>query len=84
MSDFKTALIEVVETAAPELEGKLQCGAVDAETPAPFATYSTPEELPIRTKDGICGYETLFEVIDNIYDVAIASGIQIIIFLSGL
>ena len=44
MSDFKTALIEVVETAAPELEGKLQCGAVDAETPAPFATYSTPDQ----------------------------------------
>ena len=26
----------------------------------------------------------MFEVIDNIYDIAIASGIQIIIFLSGL
>ena len=70
MSDFKTALIEVVETAAPELEGKLQCGAVDAETPAPFATYSTPEELPIRTKDGICGYETLFEV--EVFDSRVA------------
>ena len=33
---------------------------------------------------GVRAYETLFEVIDNIYDVAIASGIQIIIFLSGL
>ena len=70
MSDFKTALIEVVETAAPELEGKLQCGAVDAETPAPFATYSTPEEQPIRTKDGICGYETLFEV--EVFDSRVA------------
>ena len=29
MSDFKTALIEVIQTAAPELEGKIQCGAVD-------------------------------------------------------
>lgn len=29
-------------------------------------------------------YESVFEVIDNIYDVAISSGIQIIIFLSGL
>ncbi len=29
-------------------------------------------------------YEFVFEVIDNIYDIAIASGIQIIIFLSGL
>ena len=62
MSDFKTALIEVIQTAVPELEGKIQCGAVDAETVAPFATYSTPEESPVRTKDGIAGYETLFEV----------------------
>lgn len=29
-------------------------------------------------------FEILFEIIDNIYDVAISSGIQIIIFLSGL
>ncbi|MCR4850103.1 MAG: sugar ABC transporter permease [Lachnospiraceae bacterium] len=33
---------------------------------------------------GTRALETLFEIIDNIYDVAIASGIQIIIFLSGL
>ncbi len=33
---------------------------------------------------GVRAYETVFEVIDNIYDVAISSGIQIIIFLSGL
>lgn len=33
---------------------------------------------------GTRAYETVFELIDNIYDVAIASGIQIIIFLSGL
>ena len=29
-------------------------------------------------------FEKVFEVIDNIYDIAIASGIQIIIYLSGL
>lgn len=29
-------------------------------------------------------FDTLFSIIDNIYDVAMASGIQIIIFLSGL
>ena len=29
-------------------------------------------------------FETVFEVVDGIYDVAISSGIQIIIFLSGL
>lgn len=33
---------------------------------------------------GTRAYEKVFEVIDNIYDVAIASGIQIIIYLSGL
>ena len=33
---------------------------------------------------GTRAYEWVFEVIDNIYDVAIASGIQIIIYLSGL
>ncbi len=33
---------------------------------------------------GVRAFEQLFEIIDNIYDVAISSGIQIIIFLSGL
>lgn len=33
---------------------------------------------------GVRAFETLFDVINNIYDVAISSGIQIIIFLSGL
>lgn len=33
---------------------------------------------------GTRAYEYVFEIIDNIYDIAIASGIQIIIFLSGL
>ena len=33
---------------------------------------------------GVKVYEKLFEVMDNIYDVAISSGIQIIIFLSGM
>ena len=33
---------------------------------------------------GVKAFEKLFEVIDNIYDVAMGSGIQIIIFLSGL
>ena len=40
----------------------------------------------ILTTSGVAtkAFEKLFEIIDNIYDVAIASGIQIIIFLSGL
>lgn len=33
---------------------------------------------------GVRAFETVFEIIDRIYDIAIASGIQIIIFLSGL
>ncbi len=33
---------------------------------------------------GTRAFETVFEIIDKIYDIAIASGIQIIIFLSGL
>ncbi|MCR4617933.1 MAG: sugar ABC transporter permease [Lachnospiraceae bacterium] len=33
---------------------------------------------------GVKAFEKVFEVIDNIYDVALASGMQIIIFLSGL
>lgn len=33
---------------------------------------------------GTRAYEEVFELIGNIYDVAVASGIQIIIFLSGL
>ncbi|MDE6640589.1 MAG: sugar ABC transporter permease [Acetatifactor sp.] len=33
---------------------------------------------------GVKAFEKVFEVINNIYDVAIASGIQIIIYLSGL
>ena len=64
--DFRIAIISAIETAAPELKEKIQCGAVDAETIVPFATYSTPEEHPIRTKDGIAGYDILFEV--EVYD----------------
>lgn len=33
---------------------------------------------------GTRAYEEVFELIDNIYDIALASGIQIIVFLSGL
>lgn len=39
----------------------------------------------LRTANvGVRAFEWVFEIIDNIYDVAVASGIQIIIFLSGL
>ena len=33
---------------------------------------------------GVRAFETVFKIIDNIYNIAISSGIQIIIFLSGL
>ncbi|MBR4731291.1 MAG: sugar ABC transporter permease [Lachnospiraceae bacterium] len=42
------------------------------------------EEIFKTAGVGTRAFETVFEVIDGIYDVAIASGIQIIIFLSGL
>lgn len=42
-------------------------------------------ETILRTAGvGTRAFEKVFEVMDNIYDVAIASGIQIIIYLSGL
>lgn len=42
------------------------------------------ESILRTTGVGVRAFEQVFEVIDNIYDVALASGIQIIIFLSGL
>ena len=42
------------------------------------------QEILRTTGVGVMAFEKLFEVIDNIYDVAISSGIQIIIFLLGL
>ena len=39
MTDFKTSIIAAIEEAVPELAEKIQCGAVDAETTSPFATY---------------------------------------------
>lgn len=42
-------------------------------------------ETILRTSGvGISAFEKVFELIDHIYDVAIASGIQIIIFLAGM
>ena len=47
------------------------------------------EKILVSEAQGVNGisskaFKTVFEVIDSIYDVAMASGIQIIIFLSGL
>ncbi len=60
--DFKKELIAKLEKAAPELKGKVQAGAVDAETPAPYAAFTTPEETPLRTIHGIAGIQTTFEI----------------------
>lgn len=62
LPDFRTAIIDAIEADYPALLGKVQCGAVDEGTTAPFATFGTPEERPLRTKDGIAGSDTLFEV----------------------
>jgi hypothetical protein len=62
MADFKTAFIAALERSVPELKGKVQAGAVDAETPVPYAAFSTPEEMPLRTKDGIAGVQVTFEL----------------------
>ena len=42
------------------------------------------QEILITAGIGTRAFETVFEIEDGVYDVAIASGIQIIIFLSGL
>ena len=55
------------------------------ETTTSGISVTAALETILRTAGvGVRAYEKVFEVIDNIYDVALASGIQIIIFLSGL
>lgn len=44
----------------------------------------TLQEILITSGVGASAFQVVFDIIDGIYDVAIASGIQIIIFLSGL
>ena len=57
--------------------------AQTVETSAEGISVTAAVENLLRTANvGIKAFEKVFEVIDNIYDVAIASGIQIIIFLS--
>lgn len=61
--DFKIALIELLTQAVPELKGKIQHGAVDEGTKEPYAVFTTPEEAPIRTKHGIIGTNSTFELV---------------------
>lgn len=59
--------------------------AQTVELSAEGISVTAAVENLLRTANvGIKAFEKVFEIIDNIYDVAIASGIQIIIFLSGL
>lgn len=62
MTDFKKQLIALLEREIPELADRIQAGAVDARTPAPFAAFSVPEETPVRTLHDIAGYRTMFEI----------------------
>lgn len=54
------------------------------ETTSNISITAALEEILRTSGVGVRAFEKVFEIIDNIYDVAIASGIQIIIFLSGL
>ncbi len=55
------------------------------ETTTQGISVSAAVESILKTMDiGGAVFDKVFEVIDNIYDVAISSGMQIIIFLSGL
>lgn len=71
MTDFKKELIATLEWEIPELRDKIQAGAVDERTTTPFAAFSTPEEIPIRTMHGIAGYVTNFEI--AVYDKKVAA-----------
>lgn len=70
--DSDNALMEAVAQTV-ELNAQGTTGITDAI-----------QEILRTSGVGVRAFEKLFEVIDNIYNVAISSGIQIIIFLSGL
>lgn len=58
--------------------------AVGETAASGISITSAIEEILKTAGIGTRAFETVFEIVDGIYDVAIASGIQIIIFLSGL
>ena len=63
----------------------MQSIQASVETAASNISIAGTLEGILRTAGvGVRAFEFVFEIIDSIYDVAIASGIQIIIFLSGL
>ncbi len=54
------------------------------ETDAGPSITDAIENILITSGIGANAFQVVFDIVDGIYDVAIASGIQIIIFLSGL
>lgn len=54
------------------------------ETTSGISITGAVEEILRTAGVGVRAFETVFEIIDRVYDIAISSGIQIIIFLSGL
>ena len=58
--------------------------AMVEETTNTTSITTAVEDILITSGIGVSAFRQVFKVVDGIYDVAIASGIQIIIFLSGL
>ena len=54
------------------------------ETTSSSSITDAIKNILVTSGVGVSAFEKVFEIVDGIYDVAIASGIQIIIFLSGL
>lgn len=54
------------------------------ETTSGVSITAAVEEILRTAGVGVRAFEKVFEIIDRVYDIAISSGIQIIIFLSGL
>lgn len=69
-----------------ETNNSLLSGINDAIKESTGGTSVTVTIQNILATAGIGGkmYNKVFEIVDGVYDIAIASGIQIIIFLSGL
>lgn len=55
------AIIERLELETPTLKSKIYPGAADASAIVPYSAYKS-KESPIRSKDGIVGYNTIFEL----------------------
>lgn len=78
---LSSGVILGVETDNALLSGIQE--AIQESSTGPSITDAIKNIL-VTSGIGAKAFETVFEIVDGIYDVAIASGIQIIIFLSGL